>query len=158
MEKISKHSFKKIIKTKANKLAIEYLKTLKAKHSKMKNIEINEKVLKPTEYLTDTRIYPEQAKFIFKMRTRMYSVKCNFKNNFNENYICDLCKVEEDSQEHLLQCKVLQHFVPEILKSKVRYEDIFGSIDQIIEASKLLKKICKEREELLKVNEPLQII
>ena len=85
------------------------------------------------------------------MRTRMYSVKCNFKNNFNHNYICDLCKVEEDSQEHLLKCKVLQHFVPEIQISNVRYEDIFGNTEEIIEASKLLKKVCKEREELLKL-------
>ena len=112
-------------------------------------------ILKPNSYLTDTRIYPDQAKFIFKMRTRMYSVKCNFKNQYNGNYICDLCKIEDDTQEHLLQCKVLQYFVPEILSSNVRYEDIFGNIDKIIPASKLLNKVCRERDLLLKLNEPM---
>ena len=129
------------------------MKILKAKHSKTENIKIE--ILKPNSYLTDTRIYPDQAKFIFKMRTRMYSVKCNFKNQYNGNYICDLCKIEDDTQEHLLQCKVLQYFVPEILSSNVWYEDIFGNIDKIIPASKLLNKVCKERDLLLKLNEPM---
>ena len=72
------------------------------------------------------------------------------------HYTCDLCKINLDNQEHLLKCKVLQHFVPEILKTNVKYEDMFGSVDKIIHVSKLLHKVCNERESLLKLIEDLK--
>ena len=83
----------------------------------------------------------------------MYPVKCNFRNQYLNNTLCNLCKIEEDRQEHLLECKVLEHFVPEIQKTNVQYKDIFGTIEQIIQASKLLLKVCKERESLLSLND-----
>ena len=153
LKSISKLSFKNTIKKKANKLAIEYLKKLKAKHSKTKNIEINENKIETAEYLKDKRIHPKDAKFIFKMRTRMYNVKCNFKNQYGDNLVCNLCKMEEESQEHLLQCKVLKTFVPEISEQDLKYESIFGDIEDVIKVSKLLYKVTKEREKLLILNE-----
>ena len=132
---------------KAIKLAIQYLSKLKAKHSKSSNLKIDE--LKVATYLKDKRIHPDQAKFIFKIQTRMYPVKCNFKNQYKNNLLCHLCKMEDDTQEHLLKCKVLEHFVREIKQTNVEYKDIFGTIEKIIQASKLLFKVCKERESLL---------
>jgi hypothetical protein len=35
--------------------------------------------LKPEEYLKDTRINTSQAKLLFKLRTRMFDCKMNFK-------------------------------------------------------------------------------
>ena len=88
------------------------------------------------------------------MRTRMYPVKSNFKNQYQKkNLKCDLCKIEEDSQEHLLKCKVLEHFVPEIKDTKIEYKDIFGTIEKIIPVSSLLLKVTKERESLLNLIE-----
>ena len=83
----------------------------------------------------------------------MYPVKCNFKTQFKTNYICDLCKQEDEDQEHLLKCKVLIHFVPELKNTTVQYKDIFGNINQIKEAAKLLFKVCKEREALIELSE-----
>ena len=119
IRKMSKYKFKKMIKNQANELALKYLNNLKLKHSKMTNIKISVGKLNPSSYLSDKRINPDQAKFIFKVRTRMLSMKCNFKNQFKENYTCDLCNEDLDNQEHLLKCKVLQHFIPEILNSKI---------------------------------------
>ena len=119
----------------------------------MKNIKIGEGKLNPSAYLYDKRINPDQAKFIFKVRTRMLSMKCNFKNQFKENYTCDLCNTDLDNQEHLLKCKVLQHFIPEILNSNINYEDMFDSVEKIIPASELLHKVCKERDQLLEIIE-----
>ena len=82
--------------------------------------------------------------------------KCNFKNQYKNNYLCDLCKVDNESQEHLLKCQVLMHFVPELENTKVEYKHIFGSIDEVKEAAKLLFKVCKERETLLNLCEPNQ--
>ena len=155
LKSISKYSFKKEIKTKANLLAIDFLQKLKDKHSKTDNIKIKQE-LNISEYLRDKDINPEQAKFIFKIRTRMYPVKCNFKTQYKMNYLCDLCKQEDENQEHLLKCKVLLHFVPELKDTIVQYKDIFGNIDEVKEASKLLYKVCKEREALLELCEDNQ--
>ena len=86
------------------------------------------------------------------MRTRMYQVKSSFKKQYGDNLMCDLCKINEDTQEHLLKCKVLQHFIPEILEKTYQYDDLFGDVDDIIEISKILYKITKERENLLTLN------
>ena len=86
----------------------------------------------------------------------MYPVKCNFKTQYKMNYLCDLCKQEDENQEHLLKCKVLLHFVPELNNTTVQYKDIFGNIDEVKEASKLLYKVCKEREALLELCEDNQ--
>ena len=106
-----------------------------------------------SKYLKDKNINPEQAKFIFKIRTRMYPVKCNFKSQYKTNYLCDLCKYEDEDQEHLLKCKVLIHFVPELENTAVEYKYIFGDINHVKEAAKLLFKVCKEREAPLEICE-----
>ena len=103
-------------------------------------------------YLKDWRLSKAKAKLLFKLRTRIYPVKSNFKNNVNQRGIgpyCELCKEEIDDQKHLLKCHVLKMAVPELTNTKVKY--IFGKIDKMITAVKLLKKIGIEREELLKL-------
>ena len=157
LAKISKRVFKKLVKKKANKLALKYLKNLKLKHFKMDNIKISNEKMKASPYVLDKSINPDQAKFIFKVRTRMLPMKCTFKNQFKDNYACDLCKLKLDNQEHLLQCKDLQHFVPETVNTNIKYEDIFDdNVEKVISASKLLNKVCSERESLLKLNEDLK--
>ena len=66
---------------------------------------------------------------MFKLRCRL--TETNFKGLY-DNYMCDLCDQEEETQEHLFRCT-------EILKRKVEigrndYEKIFnGTIhDQIL--------------------------
>ena len=61
--------------------------------------------------------------------------------------------MEDDTQVHLLKCKVLEYFVPEIKQTDIDYKDIFGNIEKIIPASQLLFKVCKERESLLNLSD-----
>ena len=51
---------------------------------------------------------------------------------------------------------MLQYFVPELANSDIKYNDIFGTIEQIIPASKLLLKVCKERESLMELSELME--
>ena len=82
----------------------------------------------------------------------MYNVKNNFKNQYGQALSCDLCKIEIDSQEHLLKCKVLEHLAPEIeLRKHVQYAHIFGSPSEVIQISKLFSKLCQEREKTLQM-------
>ena len=64
---------------------------------------------------------------------------------------CEMCKLEIDSQEHLLECHVVKSILPELKNTKVKYEDLFGSIEKIIPVWKLLEKISKAREDCLKM-------
>ena len=151
---MSKHTFKKIIKTKARNQAIEYLNVLKSTHSKLDNIQSED--LTPKEYLKDERLNPSEAKLLFKLRTRMFDCKQNFKNRYGENIFlfCELCTVSADSQSHLLDCFVLKNCIIELRNNEhIRYEHIFESVDRQVPAVKLINKIVITRDLILqKIN------
>ena len=80
----------------------------------------------------------------------MYQVKENFKNQFKKNPYCDLCKIQKCSQRHLFTCKILRSLVPDLASNTtVKYEHIFGSDEEKMNAANLLIKITKERKFLL---------
>ena len=44
----------------------------------------------------------KQTSLIFKARSRMLKVKCNYKNGF-QDLTCRLCKMGEETQSHILE-------------------------------------------------------
>ena len=107
----------------------------------MENLEYTE--LKLQNYLTDDEISVEEAKNLYRFRTRVAKFKENFKNGYVAN-ACPLCLVQPDTQAHSLQCHVLKTK----LDIKGTYSDIFcEDIPQDI--SKTLLEISKFRENLL---------
>ena len=107
----------------------------------MENLEYTE--LKLQKYLTDDDISVEEAKNLYRYRTRV----ANFKENFKNGYVahaCPLCHVQPDTQAHSLVCPVLKTKV----NMKGTYSDIFcEDIPQDI--SKTLLEISKIRENIL---------
>ena len=89
----------------------------------------------------------------------------NFKSNFTsihrDNLNCQLkCqdKNAQDSQSHLLQCKVLlQKLSLEELtrKNNVKYEDIFDNLEKQREAAVVLTRLLEVREEQMEENVPV---
>ena len=78
----------------------------------------------------------------------------NYKNLYNFNLNCKLCKSQICDQQHLLQCSVLKTSVPELAANiDVKYNDLFGDIEKIVPAIKLFSKIVRKREELLELLE-----
>ena len=66
-----------------------------------------------------------------------------------QNLDCPLCGKNIDSQEHALECHVVnKHLESEDLNilSQVRYDDIFGTIDRQVKITKLFQKIIKIRQ------------
>ena len=122
---------------------------LKNKHSKLDELEFTE--LKCAPYLENQSISQREAKLLFKLRTRMYQVKCNFKGLYLNNLSCDLCKSAICNQRHLLTCSVLKSLVPELKETKVKYNHLFGTIDQMVPAIKLLAKVIEQRDEALQI-------
>ena len=150
VRKMSKFSFKKLVKEKTRKAAYQYLKSLKDSHSKMENINI-EPTLNCKEYLVDNRLSYKEAQLVYNLRCRMYLLRNNFKNKYKNNLTCDLCKIEDDNTQHLYSCVVLKNSVPELKNNKqAKYEDLFGTTDEIVRSAKLLSKVTQEREALHK--------
>ena len=61
------------------------------------------KEFKKKEYITNMEF--KYSKLMLKIRLNMIEVKCNYKNKFKSNLICEMCKKEEDTTEHLLRCE-----------------------------------------------------
>ena len=75
----SPYTFKKHVKIKSKEFALEQLLKLKSKHSKMENLDYSE--LKLQKYLNNPLITVQEAKNLFKFRTRVANFQANMKNN-----------------------------------------------------------------------------
>ena len=101
---------------------------------------------KQGKYLDDKRFTPDLANLLFKFRTRMFNVRNNFRNQYRTNLICPLCREREDSQEHLLECRVI---VRKLNGKQYCYKDIFSeNLESLFGIAKGLKKVVKIREEM----------
>ena len=81
------------------------------------------------------------------MKSRMNDLKNNYKSKNKNNLNCALCRKDiEESESHLLQCDDLI-LEPELSKdiSIVKYSDIFGDLNEQIQAVKFWKKLFKIR-------------
>ena len=155
LKTIKKDKFKNLLKKEAKKKTIEYLNTLKTPHSKMDGIMCDK--LETQKYVKDKRLNEREVQLLFKLRTRMFDCKNNFKNSYkkDEFLYCPLCIVGVDNQAHLLDCYVLKNSIIELRQNKVvKYEHIFETIEYQVPAIKLLKTIIEKREVIM---EKLQI-
>ena len=87
---------------------------------------------------------------LFKFRTRMNQVRCNFKQSF-ANLSCPLCLVSEDRDEHLLQCVKIKEKCVNIRQNiSSKYMDIFSSsIEKMVASVDLLEEAMKVRKDIL---------
>ena len=74
-------------------------------------------------YLKSKQFYPEEARFLFKLRSRMVNLKAN-SSSIHDNLDCRLCNKEIEDQEHFLSCELLNN--EDILPDSVKYSDIFS--------------------------------
>ena len=101
---LSKYKFKNILKKKIEKKAYDDLMKMKENHSKMSNINYDDR-LKVQSYLkSDSNLTNDEKHLLFKLRTRMAEFRNNFRNKY-ENIQCKLCKSEIDQEQHMFYCK-----------------------------------------------------
>ena len=135
----SKEAFKRSIKIKAKRYALNKLLGKAATHSKMKNLHYNE--LKIQNYFLDEKVKTEEMKMIFRYRTRMERFGENFRGG-KEQVICPLCQNHLDNQDLAFQCSAIKKDLKvtgnmeEIYKEKISYDTINA-----------LTKISKYRED-----------
>ena len=115
---------------------------IKYTKNKSKMDKLHYKRLESQEYLAELNV--NEAKTVFRFRSRMQNFTGNYKGNLNE--LCPLCYQHYDLQELCFECP--------IIKKKIvineRYESIFGSTITRNIASILVKidKIRKEERNL----------
>ena len=121
------NSYKKNIKAKIKTAAFKYLKEAQQTHSKVKQIQY--KKLEIQKYMTSPLFSNEEVNLLHALRSRSTECKENFKQKYtNSNLLCNLCKVENEDQAHLMRCRVIQdNFdTEEIANRKIKYDDIFS--------------------------------
>ena len=147
IKKMKKENFKVFVKKQVDNKSFTYLQNLKEGHSKVKHIKYQK--LEMQKYMKDSKFSINNIKLLFKLRTRMVQVKRNFKSAYL-SLVCDLCKLEEDSQYHLLSCEVLLQKCQELYNDvSVEYDDLFSTSEKQLQAVKLFEKVLMTREKLL---------
>ena len=92
---------------------------------------------------------------MFRLRNRLIDVKTNYRNKYNNDVQCHLCKVREESQIHLIQCEIIlsDSDVKESI-GNISYNDMFSTNPS---TQKLVvntwQKVLKLREIILKYQE-----
>ena len=146
IRKISKDSLSKLIDDMIKVKAYEFLIDKSKKHSKVRSNIYED--LEGSPYFTDHRFTPNLVNTLFKMRTRMFDVRNNFRNMYASDAKCPLCQEGCDTQEHLLKCEtLLEAYGKPVL---VEYEDIFSkNTDALLKVTITLNELIEMRNVLL---------
>ena len=103
-----------------------------------------------------TKLNFREARMIFLMKTNMIETKANYKNQSQENQICDTCEKQEETTQHLLECEGYREIRKDITVKKTPLETIkennMSKLSQVM--YKILEKRKWIREE--KKNAPLK--
>ena len=142
IEKMSKFSFKKLLKAKIKSAAFSYLKEQKNKQEKIKDILYSK--LEMQEYLADGDRNINVSKIIYKARGSTLDIKLQKRWKYNDT-ICSGCKVNEESGEEMLKCESFLESTKNISYSWF-YSNIV--LDQI-SAGKVMMKKLKAKEKIL---------
>ena len=137
----SKWAFKTLVKKQVSELALIELSEQKERHSKMADLEYS--ALEIQKYLKDKAITVQQAKILFKFRTRMEDFSNNFKGG-KPTGLCPLCRRNADMQKHSYQCNIILKNI----QVMGRYEEIFGT-NISKETAKTVENIVIFREKYL---------
>ena len=103
---MKKARFMKEIKQNIKKKTLEKLQKEKESHSKVKEIE--HKSIQMQKYLqsNSVKMMKEDAQLIFRLRCRVTGVKINMRGKY-DNLECEACGLEEETQQHIIKCGVL---------------------------------------------------
>ena len=97
------------------------------------------------------KITQDEVQEIFKLRSRVSDVKTNYKGKY-ESFQCEACQhieFEEESQKHIMICKILN----ENKENIPEYEGIYyGNVEMKVKIAKHFLERIKTREKLKNMN------
>ena len=148
---MSKGKFKSMLKLNIKKKAIMELEKKKSKHSKVNHIKHG--FLKIQSYLmpSEMKMSNEERQLIFKLRSGVTNVKMNTKGMYDD-YECELCGEENETQKHILECKELTKN-NNSKRNIPNYEKLFtGNVKDKLEIARIFIENIKIRDEIKKSN------
>ena len=146
---MKRRSFTKLINEKIDLLSAQYLIGLREKHSKSEYLIYSAEM---QSYLCNEKLSIQGKKLMFRLRNRLLDVKCNFKKKYNNLLECRLCSAPEESQSHLMECKVILEDtdVKKTIESAT-YNDTFSkNLETQTKLIKMWQAIMKVRKLKLK--------
>ena len=148
IETMNEEDYKNLIKNKVREESFQEFKIMQAGHEKGNNM-YHENLKQPQSYLLTNKLNNKQASLLFNMRVQcVRGIKENFHKHYNNNLKCDLCKNENDNQNHLLNCQVIKQHIKWNNKT-IKYEHIFGTLEEQINVTILLSALLEVRDWLL---------
>ena len=133
---MKKLTFRNLVKKKIKDKTLQKLENLKKNHSKVKHLEHNAMVMQKYLQPNSVKMSKADAQLIFKLRCQVTQAKFNLKGKYDK-LECRACKIEEETQKHIVECKVLS-------KEKVEYEKIYEGT--VIEKLIITRKFQKNYE------------
>ena len=142
-----KRKIKIKVKEAMKKVAFNYLCIEKNTKSKSKLQNLHYKELKIQNYFKTDKISSKTKINLFKARTRMLNVA----HNFGQQIKCRLCKIEDDNQNHLLECIIIKIESQEILNNTgAKISDIYSNdIEKQLSVTKLIDIAMRKRDMIL---------
>ena len=78
----------------------------------------------------------------------MLDIKMNFKNKYKSDLTCKICKEDEETLEHIFQCRVYKDKLK--LEKDFTYTGAYGNeLEKIDKAVKVIEQILSIRDEHL---------
>ena len=147
IQEMKKAAWKNIVRNSIRQKTFKSLETMKQSHSKVKQLRYIS--LQMQDYLipNDTKnLNKDDVQNIFKIRSKVMEVKMNRKNLF-ETHECKVCLIENETQEHLYECKKIWMLKNKIHTEYPNYEKIlWGNVKEKVEVSKIFLENMKIRQ------------
>ena len=156
IKKLSKPSFKRMVDRSVNNISFKCL--TESGKSKVQNIIKHTSqgrnglsLMQP--YLKTNMLTTEQKQNLFLLRCRNMTVKSNFKKQYQNDMTCRICcdPLSYENEIHTFSCDSLTLGLP--LNTDVKFEHIFGSLQQQIQAAKLYTKLIKKRNLIMEIKD-----
>ena len=145
IQKMSRRKWKSMVKVVTEKKALIDLNETKNGHSKVKQIKYEKLEMQAYFLPNRLKVSKEEILFIFKMRCKVVNnIKMNQQNNY-EHHECRFCFTENETQEHLYQCKEIWKFMKNEFESIPKYEKIIeGSIREKIQVVRIFRQLMEQ--------------
>ena len=80
----------------------------------------------------------------------MLNCKSNFRNQFNNDLTCRICKVtgSTEDENHILTCSELNDDV-----YSVRFEDVYSNVDDQYKVIQVYKKVLRKRKIFMEITD-----
>ena len=134
-----KSSWKKHVKAKIHEWIEQHIRKKTDTETKLRTLKHSK--FERQKYFSETSV--GECRQILRMRLHMVKAKMNYKGSF-ENLICEACKEDVETTEHMLNCKKFR----EVFSYKGKIDDIIsGEIKALVAAASFTKEVEDYKEQ-----------